>query len=43
MTTFPRRMLGAAALDTRIYEEVEADGRATGQAVGVVLLVDRTH
>ena len=38
MTTFARRMLGAAVLDTRIYEEVEADGRATGQAVGVVLL-----
>jgi hypothetical protein len=38
MTTFPRRMLGAAALNRRIYEEVEADGRATGQAVGVVLL-----
>jgi hypothetical protein len=38
MTTFPRRMLGAAALNKRIYEEVEADGRATGQAVGVVLL-----
>jgi hypothetical protein len=31
-------MLGAALLDRRIYEEVEADGRATGQAVGVVLL-----
>jgi hypothetical protein len=38
MTTFPRRLLGAAVLDRRIYEEVEADGRATGQAVGVVLL-----
>ena len=38
MTTFPRRMLGAAVLDRRIYEEVEADGRATGQAVGVVLV-----
>ena len=38
MTTFPRRMLGAAVLDRRIYEEVEADGRANGQAVGVVLL-----
>ena len=38
MTTFPRRMLGAAALNRRIYEEVEADGGATGQAVGVVLL-----
>ena len=38
MTTFTRRMLGAAILDRRIYEEVEADDRATGQAVAVVLL-----
>jgi hypothetical protein len=38
MTTFPRRMLGAAVLDRRIYEEIEADRHATGQAVGVVLL-----
>lgn len=38
MTTFTRRMLGAAVLDRRVYEEVEADGRATGQAAGVVLL-----
>ena len=38
MTTFTQRMLGAAVLDTRIYEEVEADDRATGQAVAVVLL-----
>jgi hypothetical protein len=38
MTTFTRRMLGAAILDKRIYEEVEADDRATGQAVAVVLL-----
>ena len=38
MTTFARRMLGAAVLDGRTYEEVEADGCATGQAVGVVLL-----
>ena len=38
MTTFAQRVLGAAVLDRRTYEEVEADGRATGQAVGVVLL-----
>jgi hypothetical protein len=38
MTTFARRVLGAAILDRRTYEEVEADGRATGQAVAVVLL-----
>ena len=38
MTTFARRVLGAAVLDGRTYEEVEADGRATGQAVAVVLL-----
>ena len=38
MITFAWRVLGAAALDRRAYEEVEADGRSTGQAVGVVLL-----
>lgn len=38
MTTFARRVLGAAILDRHIYEEVEADGRATGQAVAIVLL-----
>jgi hypothetical protein len=38
MTTFGRRLLGAAMLDRRIYEEVEADSQATAQAVGVVLL-----
>ena len=31
-------MIGAAKLDVRIYEEVEADGTATRQAMGVVLL-----
>lgn len=31
-------MVGAAKLDVAIYEEVEADGTATGQAMGVVLL-----
>ena len=38
MTTFARRVFGAAALDRRIYEEVEADVRANGQAVAIVLL-----
>lgn len=38
MTTFGRRILGAALLDARVYEEIEADVRATRQAVAVVLL-----
>ena len=38
MTTFPRRMVGAATLDVRTYEEVEADRHASAQAAGVVLL-----
>lgn len=38
MANFTERMLGAAKLDVRVYEEVEADTDATGQAVGVVLL-----
>lgn len=38
MTDFARRIIGAAKLDVAIYEEVEADPRATGQAMGVVLL-----
>ncbi len=33
------RMRGAALLDERVYEEVEADTTATGQAAGVVVLV----
>ena len=37
MTTFADRVIGAARLDSRIYEEVEADRRATRQAVVVVL------
>ena len=36
--TFVERMLGAARLDSRVYEEVEADRTATPQAVGVVIL-----
>ena len=39
MTTFTHRVLGAALLDARVYEEVEADSRATRQAVALVLLV----
>ena len=38
MNTFLRRLIGAAVLDRRAYEEVEADRSATGQAVGVVLM-----
>jgi Yip1 domain len=38
VTLFVRRLIGAAMLDGRIYEDVEADRRATGQAVAVVLL-----
>jgi hypothetical protein len=36
--TFVERMIGAARLDTRVYEEVEADRDATTQALGVVVL-----
>lgn len=36
--TFLQRAIGAAALDTAIYEEVEADPAATGQAMAVVVL-----
>jgi hypothetical protein len=36
--TFLQRLIGAAALDAAIYEEVEADRLATGQAFLVVLL-----
>jgi hypothetical protein len=35
---FLQRLLGAAALDVAIYEEVEADRTATGQAIAVVIL-----
>ncbi len=38
MASFTDRMLGAAKLDARIYEEVEADKDATGQALGVVAI-----
>ncbi len=36
--SFLQRLIGAAALDTAIYEEVEADRTATGQALSVVIL-----
>ncbi len=35
--TFLRRVLGAAVLDARTYEEVEADRQASAQAVVIVL------
>jgi predicted trehalose synthase len=38
MARFATRMLRAALLDRALYEEVEADTRATWQAVGVVVL-----
>jgi hypothetical protein len=38
MRSFFSRMVGASLLDRRVYEEVEADRGATGQAVVVVLL-----
>jgi hypothetical protein len=36
--TFIQRLIGALALDAAIYEEVEADRAATGQALAVVLM-----
>src|SRR5512132_1332521 len=38
MTTFGQRMVRAAKLDAAVYEEVEADVGATGQAMAVVAL-----
>ena len=38
MASFVARMVGAARLEPAIYEEVEADRTATGQAMGVVVL-----
>ena len=38
MTNFIGRMTGAAKLNVAIYEEVEADTSATGQAMAVVCL-----
>src|SRR3954468_16140730 len=36
--TLTQRVIGALALDSAIYEEVEADRTATGQALSVVVL-----
>ena len=36
--TYTQRLIGAAALDTAIYEEVEADRGATAQACAVVVM-----
>ncbi len=38
MGSFTERMIGAAMLRVRTYEEGEADASATGQAMGVVVL-----
>ena len=38
MATFIQRIIGAAKLSARTYEEVEADTTALGQAMGVVVL-----
>lgn len=38
MTSFFDRMIRAAKLDPHLYEEVEADKSAMGQAMGVVVL-----
>ncbi|MFZ1746491.1 MAG: YIP1 family protein [Nitrospirales bacterium] len=38
MSLFVERMIRAAKLDVHLYEEVEADRRSMGQAMGVVLL-----
>jgi hypothetical protein len=38
MAGFGERVLRSAKLDARIYEEIEADSRALGQAMGVVVL-----
>ncbi len=36
--TFFQRLIGAAALNAAIYEEIESDAGATGQAMAVVVL-----
>jgi hypothetical protein len=38
MASFTERMIRAAKLDVNLYEEVEADKNAMGQAMGVVIL-----
>ena len=38
MTSFRDRIIRAVKLDAQLYEEVEADTGAMGQAMGVVVL-----
>ena len=38
MTSFKDHIIRAAKLDVNLYEEVEADKGAMGQAMGVVVL-----
>ena len=38
MSSFKDRIIRAAKLDVHLYEEVEADREAMGQAMGVVVL-----
>ena len=38
MSSFNDRLIGAAKLDVKIYEEVEADRSALNQAMSVVVL-----
>ncbi len=38
MTSFKNRIVRAAMLDVNLYEEVEADKKALGQSIGVVVL-----
>ena len=38
VSKFARRVVGAAILDRRTYEDIEADNRSTGQAVVIVVL-----
>ena len=39
MASFTDRMIRAAKLDVALYEEVEADKGAMGQAMGVVIFL----
>jgi len=38
MSNFKDRVIGAARLDAKIYEEVETDRSSMGQAVGIIIL-----
>lgn len=38
MNSFKNRIIRAAMLDVNLYEEVEADKGAMGQAMGIVVL-----